>query len=126
MFALGGLQKNFGIRIFGKMNWSIKMKQVTLLLATAALVGLIGCTKTDNYTPPATASGEDIFNLNCTKCHKPGTDKSVMVLSAAAANKDAIIKKVQTGSMSMAAFPNIKGEPAERLAEYVLANSKTK
>jgi len=108
------------------MNWSVKMKQVTLLLAAIAVVGLVGCTKTDNYTPAPTASGEDIFNLNCTKCHKPNTDGSVMLVSAAMANKDAIIKKVQTGSMSMAAFPNITGEPADRLAEYVLANSKTK
>jgi cytochrome c551 len=42
------------------------------------------------------------------------------------ANKDAIIKKVQTGSMGMTAFPNIQGEPADRLAEYVLVNSRTK
>ena len=126
MFALGGSQSNFRIRILGKMNWSAKMKQVILLLAAIAVVGLVGCSKTDNYTPAATASGEDIFNLNCTKCHKPNTDGSVMVLNAAVANKDAIIKKVQTGSMSMAAFPNITGEPANRLAEYVLANSKTK
>jgi hypothetical protein len=28
--------------------------------------------------------------------------------------------------MSMPAFPNIKGEPAQRLAEFILANSKTK
>lgn len=49
-----------------------------------------------------------------------------MTLSSAMANKDAIIKKVQEGSMRMTAFPNIKGEPAQRLAEYILANSKTK
>lgn len=102
------------------------MKKISLLLATVGLASLIGCAKTDNYTPAETATGEEIFSLNCTKCHKPNTDGSVLVLSAAMANKDAIIKKVQTGSMGMTAFPNIKGEPADRLAEYVLANSKTK
>lgn len=102
------------------------MKKITLLLATVTLTGLIGCAKTDNYTPAATASGEEIFSLNCTKCHKPNTDGSVLMLSATMANKDAIIKKVQTGSMSMTAFPNITGEPADRLAEYVLSNSRTK
>jgi len=126
MFGLGGLQSKFKICIFEEINWSVKMKTTTLLLATIAVIGLVGCSKTDNFTPAATASGEDIFNLNCTKCHKPNTDGSAMVLNAAVANKDAIIKKVQTGSMSMAAFPNITGEPANRLAEYVLANSKTK
>lgn len=102
------------------------MKKLILLSTAIGLTSLIGCTKTDNYTPAATASGEEIFGLNCTKCHKPNTDGSVMVLNAAMANKDAIIKKVQGGSMSMTAFPNITGEPADRLAEYVLANSKTK
>lgn len=126
MSSLGWLQSKFKICIFEETNWSVKMKITTLLLAAIAVIGLVGCSKTDNYTPAATASGEDIFNLNCTKCHKPNTDGSVMVLNAAVANKDAIIKKVQTGSKSMAAFPNITGEPANRLAEYVLANSKTK
>lgn len=102
------------------------MKKITVLLAIIGLTGLIGCAKTDNYTPAATATGEEIFSLNCTKCHKPNADGSVLMLSAAMANKDAIIKKVQTGSMGMTAFPNIKDESADRLAEYVLANSKTK
>ena len=103
------------------------MKKITILLTAVGLAGsLIGCSKTDNYTPAATASGEEIFSQNCTKCHKPNTDGSVIVLSPAAANKEAIIKKVQMGSMSMTAFPNITGEPADRLAEYVLANSRAK
>jgi len=42
------------------------------------------------------------------------------------ANKEAITQKIAKGSMSMPAFPNIKGEPAQRLAEFILANSKTK
>jgi cytochrome c551 len=50
----------------------------------------------------------------------------VMTLNTATANKDAIIGKIQKGSMGMPAFPNIKGEPAQRLAEFILANSKTK
>ena len=56
------------------------MKQITLLLIASASVGLAGCSKTDNYTPPANASGEDIFYANCTKCHKPETG-SVMALN---------------------------------------------
>lgn len=102
------------------------MKKVTLLLAVSALVSVVGCSKSDNYTPPENASGEDIFYANCTKCHKPETAGIVMTLSSATANKDAIIQKIHTGSMSMPAFPNIKGEQAQRLAEFILANSKTK
>ena len=102
------------------------MTQITLLLIAVASVGLIGCSKTDSYTPAESASGEDIFYANCTKCHKPEAAGNVMTLSTAMANKDAIIGKVQKGSMGMPAFPNIKGEPAQRLAEFILANSKTK
>ncbi|MDQ3186024.1 MAG: cytochrome c [Pseudomonadota bacterium] len=101
------------------------MKKVTSWLAVSALVSLMGCSKTDNYTPGENATGEDIFYANCTKCHKPEVG-SVMMLSSATANKDAIIQKVHKGSMSMPAFPNIKGEQAQRLAEFILANSKTK
>lgn len=105
-------------------NWSEKMKKIALLLTVSALVSLAGCSKSDNYTPPENATGEDIFYSNCTKCHKPLTG-SVMILSSAMTNKDAIIQKVQNGSMKMPAFPNIKGEPAQRLAEFILENSKT-
>lgn len=102
------------------------MKKMTLLLAISAFVSLVGCSKTDSYTPPESASGEDIFYANCTKCHKPEAAGNVMTLNSAMANKDAIIQKIHKGSMSMPAFPNIKGEPAQRLAEFVLSNSKTK
>ncbi len=101
------------------------MKKTTLILTFAALAGLMGCSRTDPYTPPSDATGEDIFSTNCTKCHKPEAG-AAMILSEKMANKDAIIQKVQNGSMGMTAFPNIQGEPAQRLAEYVLANSKTK
>jgi hypothetical protein len=102
------------------------MKKMTLILTISALVSLAGCSKTDNYTPAENASGEDIFYASCTKCHKPESGNTVMTIDAKMANKDAIIQKVQKGSMGMTAFPNIKGEPAQRLAEFVLANSKTK
>lgn len=89
------------------------------------LIALAGCSKTDNYMPSDIISGEEIFNLNCTKCHKPEVG-AVMRLSANKASKDAIIKKIQSGGMTMPAFPNIKDEPAERLAKYILENSKHK
>lgn len=100
------------------------MKKIILML-TVALVGLAGCAKTDPYTPPEDASGEDIFYTNCSKCHKPEADR-VMSLSAKMTTKEAVIEKIQKGSMGMTAFPNITGEPAQRLAEFVLSNSKPK
>ena len=101
------------------------MKKVTFIMVVYALIALAGCSKTDNYMPSDIISGEEIFNLNCTKCHKPEVG-AVMRLSANKASKDAIIKKIQSGGMTMPAFPNIKDEPAERLAKYILENSKHK
>ena len=101
------------------------MKKVTFIMVVYALIALSGCSKIDHYTPPGTISGEEIFNLNCTKCHKPKVG-ALMRLSADKASKDAIIKKIQSGGMTMPAFPNIKDEPAERLAKYILENSKPK
>ncbi len=101
------------------------MKKVTFIMVVYTLIALAGCSKTDNYMPSDIISGEEIFNLNCTKCHKPEVG-AVMRLSANKASKDAIIKKIQSGGMTMPAFPNIKDEPAERLAKYILENSKHK
>ncbi len=101
------------------------MKKVTCILVFYAFMALASCTKTDNYTPPDTISGEEIFNLNCTKCHKPALGAMIR-LSAGKANTDAIINKIQSGGMTMPAFPNIKNKPAERLAKYILENSKSK
>ena len=101
------------------------MKKTSLILVSCALITLVGCSKTDTYTPSSTISGEEIFNLNCTKCHKPEVD-AVIRLSSDKTSTEAILKQIQSGSMSMPAFPNIKGEPGERLAKYILENSKPK
>ena len=101
------------------------MKKISLILVSCVFIILVGCTKTDTYTPSNTISGEEIFNLNCTKCHKPEID-AVIRLSSDKISKEAILKQIQSGSMSMPAFPNIKGESGERLAKYILENSKPK
>jgi len=101
------------------------MKKVNSLLVIAVMLVLVGCGKTNDYSPAADASGEEIFGAVCTQCHTPISREVVMVLGESVANKDAIVNKVQSGSMRMPAFPNIQGEAADRLAEYVLANSQT-
>lgn len=97
------------------------MKKVYCVVA---LLILTGCGTSRDYTPPADASGEQIFSTACTECHKPISASIAMVLSGNNANKDAIVKKFQTGSMRMPAFKNIQGESANRLADYILANSQ--
>jgi len=89
-----------------------------------ALLVLTGCGTSRDYTPAADASGEQIFSTACTECNKPVSANVAMALSEKTANKDALIKKFQTGSMRMPAFKNIQGESANRLADYILANSQ--
>lgn len=101
------------------------MKRTHILVALSALFVLVGCGgSTNDYSPPADASGERIFSTACTECHKPLSGTKAMILSEKFANKDAIIKKFQSGSMRMPAFKNIQGEAADRLAEYILTNSE--
>lgn len=102
------------------------MKHLNFALTLLALFILVGCGASKDYTPPADASGETIFSSACTECHKPLSANVAMILSEKVANKEAIIKKFQSGSMRMPAFKNIQGEAADRLAEYVLTNSEVK
>mgnify|MGYP003402592629 FL=1 len=102
------------------------MKKTNIALTLSALFVLAGCGGSKDYSPAADASGEQIFSTACTECHKPLSANVAMILSEKVANKDAIIKKFQGGSMRMPAFKNIQGESADRLAEYILANSEVK
>lgn len=100
------------------------MKRNYFLIALVFAL-LAGCGKANNYVPAADATGEAIFSTACSECHKPLSANVAMALSANMATKEAIIKQVQTGSMRMPSFAGIQGDAADRLAEYILANSKT-
>jgi cytochrome c551 len=102
------------------------MRKLNIALTLSTLFIVTGCGGSKDYSPPADASGEQIFSTACTECHKPLSANVAMILSEKVANKDAIIKKFQGGSMRMPAFKNIQGESADRLAEYILANSEVK
>ncbi|MBK7353361.1 MAG: cytochrome c [Nitrosomonas sp.] len=102
------------------------MRKLNIALTLSTLFIVTGCGGSKDYSPPADASGEQIFSTACTECHKPLSANVAMILSEKVANKDAIIKKFQGGSMRMPAFKNIQGESADRLAEYILTNSEAK
>ncbi len=90
---------------------------------TAALaVVLSGCTSSNDFTPAADASAEDIFKLACAECHSADIGK-IYDLDESMANAAAVKAKITEGSMAMPGFPNIKGGQLDALAEYVLANS---
>jgi cytochrome c551 len=98
------------------------MRLATLIIALAVML-LSGCTKTSEFSPKPEMSGKDIFNVTCIECHKP-KGEHLMVLSAEMKDADRIANQVLTGQMGMPAYPNIQGESAKKLAEYVLENSK--
>ena len=95
------------------------MKKLNFALTISALFILAGCGSSRDYSPPADASGETIFSTACTECHKPLSANVAMILSEKAANKDAIIKKFQSGSMRMPAFKNIQGDKFYVAEQYV-------
>ena len=98
------------------MSRHICMWVVVFVLLTA-------CTRSDDFSPTPEMSGEDIFKAACAECHSP-KGAFVMLLSKDMNDADLIANQVLTGSMTMPAFPNLQGEPAKKLADYVLANSK--
>lgn len=100
------------------------MKRVWLLGIISVLVLVSGCS--DKYTPSTSATPESIFKEACVKCHNPINGK-VMALSPEMANTAAIIERIKKGKgFGMPAFPNLTGETAEGLAQYILDNSVTK
>lgn len=100
------------------------MKKVYLTITMAALA-MAGCAKTNNYTPAAGASGEDIYKAACAECHKKEGGK-IFELSGDKASAAAIAKKVTEGGMMMPSFPNIKAQELTGLGQYVIENSKVK
>ena len=100
------------------------MKKTYLALTVAALA-MAGCSKPNNYTPAAGASGADIFKAACFECHKIENGK-IFELAADKASAEAIAKKVTEGGKIMSSFPNIKGKELKALSQYVIDNSKVK
>jgi len=95
------------------------------LALTVAALAMAGCSKPNNYTPAAGASGADIFKAACLECHKIENGK-IFELTADKASAAAIAKKVTEGGTIMPTFPNIKAEELKGLSQYVIENSKVK
>jgi len=100
------------------------MKKAYLTITVAALA-MAGCSKPNNYTPAAGASGADIFKAACIECHKIENGK-IFELTADKANAAVIAKKITEGGKIMSSFPNIKGEELKAVSQYVIENSKVK
>lgn len=92
-----------------------------------AMIALLtsACSGSNNFSPKPEMSGKEIFAAACVECHTP-VGESVMEISADMKDVDQVANKVLSGSLMMPSFPNLQGESARKLAEYVVENSKTK
>ena len=87
------------------------MKKIALL--PLALL-ITACSSQSDYSPPAGATGEQMFIGACQSCHSSKFELEGDMASAAG-----IAKKISSGSMAMPSFPDIQGESLVLLSEYV-------
>jgi len=99
------------------------LKNAIYLTSIALLT--TACSGSNEFSPTPEMSGKDIFAAACVECHKP-VGESVMEISADMKDADKVANRVLSGSLMMPSFPNIQGESAQKLAKYVVENSKTK
>lgn len=105
------------------------MKKSILLMTvcTITLTGFIsGCSR--DYTPSATATGEDIFKQACMECHEAieGKDNIFYELKAENKNTAFFSKKISNGSLMMPKFPNITADKLTAVSQYALEHSADK
>ena len=95
------------------------MKKLLLLIASAGLL-LSGCS--NDYTPSANATGEDIFKGACMECHEAieGKENIFYEIAGDKRNVDFFADKISSGSLIMPKFPNISGEDLKAVSQYAL------
>lgn len=104
------------------------MKAIASIVLFSCVLGVLlgGCTRSNDYMPSPGATGEKIFKEACVQCHTP-VSGSVMILRSEIANVEAITERIKNGKgIRMPSFPNLSGDSARDLAEYVLENSVTR
>ncbi|BCG65935.1 MAG: cytochrome c551 [Methyloprofundus sp.] len=97
--------------------------RVFLSLAT---LGIAACS--DDYTPKPNVTGKTIYLEACARCHtgKPEAPDMYWTINLKNVNNTYIAHKVNTGSLTMPRFPNIKGADMRKLREFVLTHSLRK
>lgn len=93
------------------------------LLASIAIIGLMGCARTNDFTPPPGATGEETFKSACAGCHE-SKGEYTFELDEQMSDKSAIAMKIAKGSMAMPSFPNIQGQALIDLTTYVQLQNK--
>ncbi len=102
------------------MRVTIKLSLLGLMLV------MIGCT--DDYTPPMNATGKTIYLEACARCHtgEDGAEDMYWTINLKNVNEKYIAYKVNVGSLTMPAFPNITKANMQKLTAFVLEHSLRK
>ena len=91
-------------------------KKMGFIIASSAL--LAACSGTNDYTPPAGATGENMHIAGCASCHNG--EFYHWQMTPEEANEEYVKKMITKGTMGMPSFPNIKGEQLDTLVQFVL------
>jgi len=99
------------------------MKRLTMLTAATVIAATTGCSVSNDFTPVAGNTGEEIFSSVCIDCHTPD-GSYIFDISPERANVETIATIISKGEMVMPAFPNIQGAELAAISEFVLAKNK--
>ncbi len=97
----------------------------TSTLLCSSLLFLSGCSHQNDYSPSSDATGEQIFAEVCKNCHQPDDKGIIYTLKKENANVAYISKQIKQGSMMMPKFPNMPDDAINKVAQYVLAHSRS-
>ena len=97
-----------------------------ILLGVGCAIGANACPLGDSKGTPASASGEEIFAMNCALCHgaaaQGGRGPSLVTGPSAGLTREQLLEKIGRGSPGL--MPRFKGhltpEQIERVAGYIL------
>jgi len=99
------------------------MKRLTILTAATIIAATTGCSVSNDFTPVAGNTGEEIFSSACIECHTP-EGSYIFDISPEKANVETIATIISEGEMVMPAFPNIQGAELVAISEFVLSKNR--
>ncbi len=102
----------------------MQYKKLSLLIFTLSLAAC-----SDDYTPRGSSPGRTIYLEACARCHSGEPENPKIYywsINPKNINARYIAHKVNAGSLTMPAFPNIQGESMRKLGEFVLQHNLEK
>ncbi len=95
------------------------------IFSGAVILIVSACSR--EYTPPANATGEQIYQQACLECHSADSKTGAYFeIDEKLMTHDYVALRVNRGSLMMPKFPNIKGKQMRVLSKFVLEHSARK